>query len=118
MDRPVRRGIRDHEFAFDGPRHPAATGRAGRRHGAGRSTNRCSRKTQPFWQRPFANRVMRPEARPYSFSRHSTVRSATRSARARGDAIGPDLSKLGKETTDAYLIESVLQPSKVDQEGV
>ena len=31
--------------------------------------------------------------------------------------LGPDLSKLGREATDAYLIESVLQPSKVIKKG-
>ncbi|MFI5455399.1 MAG: DUF6797 domain-containing protein [Isosphaerales bacterium] len=35
----------------------------------------------------------------------------------RGDALGPDLAKLGKETTYAYLIESVLRPSKVIKKG-
>ena len=36
---------------------------------------------------------------------------------AKGDSIGPDLSKLGREATDAYLIESVLQPSKTVKKG-
>ncbi len=35
----------------------------------------------------------------------------------RGDTLGPDLAKLGKEVTDAYLIESVLRPSKVIKKG-
>ncbi len=35
----------------------------------------------------------------------------------KGDSIGPDLSKLGRETTDAYLVESLLQPSKVIKKG-
>jgi putative heme-binding domain-containing protein len=35
----------------------------------------------------------------------------------RGDSLGPDLAKLGKEATDAYLIESVLNPSKVIKKG-
>ena len=34
-----------------------------------------------------------------------------------GDTLGPDLAKLGKEVTDAYLIESVLRPSKVIKKG-
>jgi putative heme-binding domain-containing protein len=36
---------------------------------------------------------------------------------SKGDSIGPDLSKLGREATDAYLIESVLQPSKTVKKG-
>jgi len=35
----------------------------------------------------------------------------------RGDTLGPDLAKLGKETTDAYLIESILSPSKTIKKG-
>jgi putative heme-binding domain-containing protein len=35
----------------------------------------------------------------------------------KGNTIGPDLAKLGRETTDAYLIESVLQPSKSVKKG-
>ena len=35
----------------------------------------------------------------------------------RGDSLGPDLAKLGKEATDAYLIESILTPSKVIKKG-
>ncbi len=35
----------------------------------------------------------------------------------RGDTLGPDLAKLGKETTDAYLIESLLSPSKAIKKG-
>jgi putative heme-binding domain-containing protein len=31
--------------------------------------------------------------------------------------LGPDLTRLGKEATDAYLIESVLDPSKVIKKG-
>ena len=34
-----------------------------------------------------------------------------------GDTIGPDLAKLGREATDSYLIESVLQPSKIVKKG-
>ena len=33
------------------------------------------------------------------------------------EALGPDLAKLGKEVTDAYLIESVLRPSKIVKKG-
>ncbi len=33
------------------------------------------------------------------------------------DPIGPDLTKLGREVTDAYLIESILHPSKVIKKG-
>ena len=36
----------------------------------------------------------------------------------RGDTLGPDLAKLGKEVTDAYLIESVLQTLEGHQEGL
>ncbi len=35
----------------------------------------------------------------------------------RGDTLGPDLAKLGKETTDAYLVESLLSPSKAIKKG-
>ena len=33
------------------------------------------------------------------------------------NALGPNLAKLGKDTTDAYLIESVLKPSSVVKKG-
>lgn len=35
----------------------------------------------------------------------------------KADTLGPDLAKLGREVTDADLIESVLQPSKVVKKG-
>jgi putative heme-binding domain-containing protein len=35
----------------------------------------------------------------------------------RGDLLGPDLAKAGKEATDAYLIDSVLRPSKLIKKG-
>jgi putative heme-binding domain-containing protein len=38
-------------------------------------------------------------------------------ANGKGDPIGPDLTKLGREVTDIYLIESVLQPSKAVKKG-
>ena len=34
-----------------------------------------------------------------------------------GKALGPDLSKLGKEATDAHLVESILEPSKTIRQG-
>src|SRR5207245_800185 len=34
-----------------------------------------------------------------------------------GSRLGPDLTKLGKEATDAYLVESILSPSKVIKKG-
>src|SRR4051794_2800074 len=34
-----------------------------------------------------------------------------------GARLGPDLARAGKEATDAYLVESVLQPSKVIKKG-
>ncbi len=36
---------------------------------------------------------------------------------SKADPIGPDLSKLGREATSDYLIESVLRPSKVVKKG-
>ncbi len=36
---------------------------------------------------------------------------------AETERIGPDLSKLGAEVTDQYLIEAILQPSKVIKQG-
>ena len=36
---------------------------------------------------------------------------------AEGVGIGPDLTKPGKEVTDAYLVESILKPSKVIKKG-
>ncbi len=35
----------------------------------------------------------------------------------RGDSLGPDLAKLGKEATDVYLIDSILRPSKAIKKG-
>jgi putative heme-binding domain-containing protein len=34
-----------------------------------------------------------------------------------GDLLGPNLANLGKEATDAYLIDSILRPSKVIKKG-
>ncbi len=35
----------------------------------------------------------------------------------RDNSLGPDLAKLGKETTDLQLVESILRPSKVIKKG-
>ncbi len=37
--------------------------------------------------------------------------------KAEADRIGPDLSRLDQESTDAYLVESILEPSRVIKKG-
>ncbi len=39
------------------------------------------------------------------------------SAGEQGKPLGPDMTKLGKEANDVYLVESILQPSKVVKKG-
>ena len=84
---------------------------------ADRSKSYCSTKTRPRWQTPSAPQGDPRAEPPSSTSRPLSCTKCHAAGDGRGDSLGPDLAKLGKEATDAYLIESVLRPSKVIKKG-